>query len=128
MWISRLLTRFYFSQERNTLYSISQQVKDVVKIKGYTDKLPYIVIEGERIDLPPSTYAGNIKVPSKNCPIMFYDTHFNLFTFGTPVLRMLVFSFFIKIQDDYYYVINNELFIKPHHSLIYASTQGSKNL
>lgn len=86
------------------------------------------MIGGNKIDLPLDTYIGNIRMLNVNSYLRFYDSKFNYFYNSTPVIRVVTESFFLQVQDDMYFVINNDLIVKPPTSPVYEQTGASSEL
>ena len=94
------------------------QVLDVVHLRGL-DSTPYVLLGGERVELPPDTFAINVRSPSTNQPYMFLDNSNNTYYPATPVQRILTENFYIKAESQscYYVVVNGPL-IPPSDSSI----------
>lgn len=123
----RNLLKYGVSYRREMLYQIPHRVRDVVKMQGLK-QIPHVVIGGRKIDLPVDTYIGNIRLPNVNSYLRFYDTKFNYFYNSTPVIRVITESFFLQVEDDMYFVINNDPIVKPAASPIYQQTGASSQL
>lgn len=103
--------KYGVSYRREWLYMIPHKVRDVVKIHNMSED-PHIIIEGKRLSLPVDTYAANVKMPNVDTFVKFYDTKFNHFYYSTPVSRIISESFFLEIEQDLYFIINNDPIIK----------------
>lgn len=77
---------------------LSHRVNDIVKIRDIEND-PYVIIDGKRIDLPRTTYIGNVKVPNVPSFLKFYDMRFNYYYNSTAVSRVLNESFFLQIEQ-----------------------------
>lgn len=99
----------------------------MVRVQGLQES-PFVTIEGRRIDLPLDTYLANIRLPNLNSYLRFYDTRFNYFYNSTPVIRVINESFFLQIEDDLYFVMNNDPIVKPPESPLYEQTGASSVL
>lgn len=125
MWIAKQLTRYAFAAERNCLHEITKQVKDVVKLRGMDASEPYVMIDGNKVELPTDTFLANLSIFKKNAYCAIHDVHYNTFYPGTPVIRVLSESFFVQINNDCYYVYSNEPLFHAPQSAIYSKTGGS---
>lgn len=99
------------SYKREWLYQIPHKVRDVVRLRN-SKGIPYVLIEGKKVELPIDTFVGNIRVPDVNSFLKFYDCEFNTFYNSTPVIRVISHSFFVQIQEDMFFVLNNDPIVK----------------
>jgi hypothetical protein len=125
MWIAKQIARYGNLFEKSHLHSITKQVKDVLRVRGLLENAPYIVLEGNRVDLPSDTFLANVSLLKEHQYCQFYDVHYNRFYLGTPLLRIISESFFIQLGQALYYVHTNEPLMRPARSPIFARTDGS---
>lgn len=125
-----MLTRFVrlgFSRERQALYSLPKQVKDVLALRGLSSQTAYFRLEGTKIELPNDSYLHTVSGPS-GTQLQFLDTHLNYFHPATPIMRLLVGSFFLKWEGDLYYIMTNEPLIPTPTNPLFELAEGSAQL
>jgi hypothetical protein len=118
------LLRFGVSHKREWLYLLPHKVRDVVKLQSPHDK-PYVLIDRKKIDLPMDTYLANVRAPDVQNFLKFYDRQFNCFYNSTPVSRVISESFFLGIEEDLYFVMNQDSLLPEPESPLYEQTTAS---
>lgn len=110
------------------------RIKDITKLRGMATSTPYIVIENQRVNIPKTNLIANVIAespfftPNSPIKITFLDLEQNTYLPASPALALLENSFYVKVNNDLYYVANQEPFVKSSYNAEFIATDASPNL